>query len=91
MEGTRPCPACGHQVARSASPFNCPGCGRLIRFGDLDTPEERERNQKGCWIMLAILLVILFLACLPYLMETPEQRRRAEDDAIKRSLGVPSK
>ncbi len=72
MAGTRPCPACGHQVARSASPFNCPGCGLLIRFGDLDTPEERARNRKGCLILLGLVLLAFLIM---YILGVIEQSR----------------
>lgn len=87
MTGTRPCPDCGHQVSMAARA--CPGCGRIIRPDDLRTPEEREKQRRGCLIVIGILLILMFLLFLPYLNETPEQRRRAEDDAVKRSLGLP--
>jgi hypothetical protein len=81
------CPDCKKMISRAAT--NCPNCGRPVQPDDLLTPEPSKAISRGCLIALAILLVLIFIVFLPFLMETPEQRRRKEDDAVKRSLGLP--
>jgi len=46
------CPECGHEVSDQAE--TCPHCGVAIA--------KKPRSRKGCWLALAIMLVVLLLA-----------------------------
>ncbi len=48
----KPCPACGHQVSRSAR--TCPSCGHAIR----------KKSNPFTWMLFAILVFILIATFL---------------------------
>ena len=63
----KPCPECGHKVARSAKV--CPNCGHDLR-GFWDGMRESGYDPTGCSCLLIVVITVLVFAGLIWLLNS---------------------
>ena len=56
------CPECNRSIDEDCE--MCPGCGYFIMEGDRRQGSSNFQSYRGCFVVIAILLILIFLAPL---------------------------